>query len=421
MKFERLPLRRVVLDACDGPFGSSLKSEHYSDSGARVIRLGNVGNAVWNDTDAAFVPLDYWTSLPRHHAFAGDLIVAGMGDESHQLGRACVLPDVGQALVKADCYRLRINSASADARFLAYFLSSSAGAAEALSLAEGSTRSRLTLGKALSIPVPSVSVSTQRAIASYLDAKTARIEIALQSLDRMAALLREHRTVLLGEVMAGLHASSVAAMRATPHRKLSVYAEVDLGKARSPESAEGPWMTPYLRAANVKNGSLNLESVLEMNFSPREQERYALHPGDILVTEGAGSMAAVGANAVYRGELDGTICFQNHLLRVRAKQNCDPGFLAWWMRFAYESGLLATLASGAQILNLGSEEVRTLLVRFPDRQDQQRIANYLEAQISRTERLVRAVEAGRNLLQERRQALVTAAVTGQLEIAGAAA
>lgn len=309
--------------------------------------------------------------------------------------------------------------AGTDPRFLAYALPRHLGVINDLTYA--TTVKHLSSFEILAERMAFPPFGEQRAIADHLDAVTRRVASAMQSLDRMGALLRERRTALLGEVMAGLHPESVVAMRAAVPRKLSAYAEVDLGKARSPESAEGPWMTPYLRAANVKNGSLNLDSVLEMNFNPREQERYALRAGDILVTEGAGSIAAVGANAVYRGELNRRVCFQNHLLRVRARQQCDPGFLAWWMRFAYESGLLATLASGAQILNLGSEEVRSLLVRFPDRQDQQRIANYLDAQISQTERLVRAVEAQRDLLQERRQAVVTAAVTGQLETPGVAA
>ena len=78
-------------------------------------------------------------------------------------------------------------------------------------------------------------------------------------------------------------------------------------------------MVRYLRAANVKDGSLDLSDVKEMDFNPAEQVTYALRPGDVLVTEGAGSLAAVGASAVWDGELDGIVCFQNTLLRLRAK------------------------------------------------------------------------------------------------------
>lgn len=352
----------------------------------------------------------------------GDVLVTEGAGSLAAVGAAAVWEGDIQGVVCFQNTLLRLRPrGDTHPRFLLWWARHAYASGLFASIAEGANIYHLGADNVRLLPVSVPSLPTQRRIADYLDAEAGQISSATQALDRVAALLRERRAVLLGEVMAGLHAESAAAMRATVPRKLSVYAEVDLGKARSPESADGPWMTPYLRAANVKNGSLNLDSVLEMNFSPREQERYALRPGDVLVTEAAGSVAAVGANAVYRGELDGAVCFQNHLLRIRAKHSCDPDFLGWWMRFAYESGLLATLASGAQILNLGSEEVRGLLVRFPDRQDQQRIATYLDAQISRTEGLVRGVEAQGDLLQERRQALVTAAVTGQLEIPGVVA
>jgi hypothetical protein len=57
--WESLALSRVALTRCDGPFGSGLKSEHYSGAGVRVIRLQ----------------------------------IAGLGDEGHPVGRACVAPD----------------------------------------------------------------------------------------------------------------------------------------------------------------------------------------------------------------------------------------------------------------------------------------------------------------------------------------
>jgi type I restriction enzyme S subunit len=57
-------------------------------------------------------------------------------------------------------------------------------------------------------------------------------------------------------------------------------------------------MVPYLRAANIKDGYLDLSDIKEMNFTPDEQRVFSLNPGDVLVSEGAGSLQAVGASAV---------------------------------------------------------------------------------------------------------------------------
>ena len=96
-----------------------------------------------------------------------------------------------------------------------------------------------------------------------------------------------------------------------PTRPLRALATVDLGRQRSPVHEQGPHMVPYLRAANVSDGRLNLVDVKEMNFSLREQQFFALKPGDVLVTEGSGSLQTVGASAVWRGEIPGAVCFQN--------------------------------------------------------------------------------------------------------------
>ena len=66
-----------------------------------------------------------------------------------------------------------------------------------------------------------------------------------------------------------------------PVRPLRAVAEVSLGRQRSPDRAEGPNMVSYLRAANVKDGSLDLEDVKSMDFSPDEQTTYSLRPGDV--------------------------------------------------------------------------------------------------------------------------------------------
>lgn len=142
---------------------------------------------------------------------------------------------------------------------------------------------------------------------------------------------------------------------------LSQVAEVVMGRQRSPKHAEGEHVLPYLRAANVKDGRLDLDDVLSMNFSPTEQATYALEPLDVLVSEGAGSRAAVGASAVYRGEVPGVVCFQNTLVRLRATPDgYQPGLLAHWARWAYESGGFADVASGTNILHIGSRRLQQM-------------------------------------------------------------
>src|SRR4051812_9447832 len=88
----------------DGPFGSNLKSAHYTDAGPRVIRLQNIGQGRFLDAEAHISP-EHFETLRTHEAKAGDIVLASLGEE---LPRACLVPEwLGPAIVKADCPRLR--------------------------------------------------------------------------------------------------------------------------------------------------------------------------------------------------------------------------------------------------------------------------------------------------------------------------
>lgn len=167
-------------------------------------------------------------------------------------------------------------------------------------------------------------------------------------------------------------------------------------------------MVPYLRAANVKDGVLDLSDVKEMNFTPAEQQIFALRPGDVLVTEGSGSLKAVGASAVWRGEIEGTVCFQNTLLRMRPRDGrADGRFLEWWARSTYGSGVFASIASGANIYHISAERVRALPFDLPTLEEQHRIADFLDSETARIGHLVARRRVQREQLDERAYASVS--------------
>ena len=88
-----LALGRITTAKCDGPFGSGLKSEHYTDEGVRVVRLQNIREDGFNDLDAAFIdPIYYSQELGDHDVRSGDILIAGLGDDRNTVGRACVAP-----------------------------------------------------------------------------------------------------------------------------------------------------------------------------------------------------------------------------------------------------------------------------------------------------------------------------------------
>ncbi len=186
--------------ASDGPFGSKIKTEHYSNAGARVIRLNNIDVNRFNDEDKAFLAMDYFTSsLKGYEVRPGDVVVAGLGDESIPAGRACVVPDhIGPAVNKADCFCLRPGPEIMP-RFLAFFLNSPRGLSQSAAFSQGTTRSRLNLGNIRRMTLPVPSVTAQQEIASQLGALLQAAERAAARQQRAAMM----RTALLGDLLEG--------------------------------------------------------------------------------------------------------------------------------------------------------------------------------------------------------------------------
>jgi type I restriction enzyme S subunit len=198
-------LGKLSIARCDGPFGSGLKSEHYQPEGVRVIRLQNIGWASFKDGNEAFISREHWQDVLGcgHEVLPNDVLIGGLGDDKNPLGRACVAPpNLGSAMVKADCYRFRLNTSRAVPEFIALALSATARS-ECGYLATGATRDRLNLGLASARVVPLPPRVEQAAIVASLNRDTARIDLLSEKTQRSIDLLKERRAALISAAVTG--------------------------------------------------------------------------------------------------------------------------------------------------------------------------------------------------------------------------
>jgi type I restriction enzyme S subunit len=205
-----------------------------------------------------------------------------------------------------------------------------------------------------------------------------RIVEVIDTIDaQFAALVAEAEA--LRAVLHWLRASSMTAGSANEVRADEAFG-ILMGRQRSPQRATGPHMTPYLRSANVGYGTLDLSDVLEMDFTPIERKVFELRHGDVLVSEGSASEAAVGMPAMWRAEIPAPVCFQNTLLRYRAIEGVSaPAFVKHWCLWAYESGQFREVAGGTSIKHIGAKRAVSMPVMLPSLADQERIAGELDA------------------------------------------
>jgi type I restriction enzyme S subunit len=201
--WEVMPLRRASISRCDGPFGSGLKSGHYTDHGIRVVRLQNIGHAEFRNSDAAYISPAHYSTLGDHDVESGDLLVAGLGDERHPAGRACVAPSfIVPAMVKADCFRFRLCRERLDPEFAALHLTATAVGASSI-LSTGATRQRTNLQATASRAVVVPPLPEQFAIVQDIASRTASLLQGIRVAEREISLLREYRTRLIADVVTG--------------------------------------------------------------------------------------------------------------------------------------------------------------------------------------------------------------------------
>lgn len=197
-------LGKLTNDMCDGPFGSGLKSEHYKDSGVRVVRLQNIkSNSFWGGSKA-YIDQDYYeNSLSDHSVDPRDLLVAGLGDSNNPVGRACVAPaSLGNAMVKADCFRFRLNRDKCVPEFLGFQLSAGALYVSKV-MSNGSTRSRIPLKSMAKRKVAYCSMEEQEAIVEMITSACRKLQQAKEKAGNGVELLKERRTALISAAVTG--------------------------------------------------------------------------------------------------------------------------------------------------------------------------------------------------------------------------
>ena len=183
----------------DGPFGSNLKTSHYTLEGPRVIRLQNIGEGVFRD-ERAHISEDHYRQLIKHSVEAGDLVIALLGNE---LPRACVVPmRVPPAIVKADCVRFRAHH-EVDANYLNAILNAPPMRKRVKTIIHGVGRPRLSLRELKELVVPLPPAAEQRRIVAAMEEQFSRLDAGVQSLERARRNLIRFRTALVDAAVMG--------------------------------------------------------------------------------------------------------------------------------------------------------------------------------------------------------------------------
>ena len=263
------------------------------------------------------------------------------------------------------------------------------------------------------LPVPAPPISVQTAIADYLDTETARIDALISKKQRMIELIEARIESLAGAILDPL---------------VSIYGEVPL-KA-----------VAHLRVSNVDKKTKNDESAVllcnytDVYYNPRidaslefmkasadtkQIERLTIKSGDVLITKDSETADDIAVPTLVVQDLPGVV-LGYHLAMLRPFA-IDSLFLYWSIRSRRCRDAFALAASGVTRFGLRQDAIGRILVPAAPVSEQRSVAEKIETEVARGREVAKRLVSQIALLAERRQALITEAVTGKLDIQEVAA
>jgi type I restriction enzyme S subunit len=189
--------------------------------------------------------------------------------------------------------------------------------------------------------------------------------------------------------------------------------DVQLGRQRSPKHHNGPHMRPYLRVANVFEDRIDIDDVMEMNFTPGEFERYKLSFGDILLNEGQ-SHELVGRPAMYRDEVP-DCCFTNTLVRFRAYDGLDRDFaMKVFLAYLKNQRFQKIASITVNLAHLGAGRFAELEFPLPSVDEQAEIVRVVEEQFAVVDMCEQFLSTNMLKAARLRQSILKSAFEGKL-------
>jgi type I restriction enzyme, S subunit len=353
---------------------------------------------------------------------AGDLLTVRVGAP----GVTAVVP---ASCAGGNCASVMlVRKGQFDSAWLCYVMNSRMVRNQVEVVQYGAAQEQFNIGHAINFWIATPPHSEQVEIAAFLDRETRKIDALIADQEKLLALLEEKRQATISHAVTRgldpdvpLKDSGAAWLGDVPAHwqvvPLAYRYNVQLGKMLDSAKITGDHLRPYLRVFDVQWGDINTDELPVMDFDEDARKKFRLAAGDILVNEGG---SYPGRSAIWSDALDE--CYYQkalHRLRPYSAETDTPEFFYYVLFWAAHHGVFSYGGNETTIEHLPAERLRRYRFAFPPIEEQSRIATFLNVEIAKLDALT--TEAGRaiHLLRERRSALISAAVTGKIDVRNA--
>lgn len=365
----------------------------------------------WFDVQTSDLPT-MWASQMEKELFGieeGDLLVCEGGEG----GRCGIFKsNVCGYIIQNALHRVRPREHSRN-DYLQYTLSTTATMGWFGAINERATIAHLTGEKFGALKIPFPPLPEQRAIAAFLDGETVRIDALVAKKERLIALLHEKRAALITRaVTRGLDPNTPVKDSGVEWlREIPAHWEVKRLKYSAPfhndKLESKPEDAIYVGLENIEpwTGELLLDAQPDSVGSTV----VTFCPGDVLFGKLRPYLAKVA-----RPDFDGTAT--SEVLVMRPMDECSQDYLAYCLLNVPYTRWVDTLTYGAKMPRVSPDDVACSFIPLPPLPEQRAIAAFLGQETAKLDSLVGKVREAIERLRELRTALISAAVTGRIDV-----
>lgn len=195
-EWETRTLHEISNEMVDGPFGSNLKTEHYTtERQVRIIQLSNIGEAGWNNANVKYTTFSHAAELQRCIVQPGSILIAKM----MPAGRAIICPDNEKSYILGSDVVKVVPNSSVDSRYLVYATKSRFYLDQIADDTQGSTRARTSVSKLRKTAILFPGKDEQIAIADILS----EMDMEIAALEGKIAKYRQIKQGMMQQLLTG--------------------------------------------------------------------------------------------------------------------------------------------------------------------------------------------------------------------------
>lgn len=401
--------------------------KHSRDDEPPVL-LCNYTDVYYNEQITADMPFMAATAsaeqIERFTLKSGDTIITKDSETADDIAIAAYVPEDLPGVVCGYHLSMVRPRASTCGAYVKRLFDSLYVKARLAVAANGLTRVGLGQYALDNVELPFPPAEEQWAIAKFLASEASKIDALVEEQRCLIELLKEKRQAVIScAVMKGLNPSApmkdsgVGWLGEVPaHWEISPLRRAfDAMEYGISDSLDTDGSIAVLRMGNIKDGKVLLD---DLKYTDSVNERLLLQAGDLLFNR-TNSLDQIGKVGLFIGTSDSQVTFASYLVRLRTNPSCSPEFFAFLLNCP---GMLSEARANAIVAigqcNLNPTRYGAFRIALPPREEQLSIAKFLASACAQLDELSAEAEEAMALLIERRSALITAAVTGKIDVRG---